>query len=297
MKMRKGITPKLNETLDELKAVPARDPEAAARGKARFLAEAASLQAARERSSRPRPVATRRLALNTVMLVALVLALFFGSVGAALAAQSALPGEALYPLKIWTEDARLNFVSNPDAGIDLLMQFVQTRVNEMNELAAQGVTPPAETQERIEQHVRTALELAAGMDDDAMQAALLRIRAQLEAQSQSLADGTSEQVRMMLQAQLQRVDEGLADPAAFRNAIRNQEQAGETATQVPGQQATPTPGATTTGDGAGGTPTPGGGGQSPTTGPNNPQVTPGPTQEPGGNGNGNGNGGGQGGKP
>jgi hypothetical protein len=254
--------------------------------------------------------------LNAFAALIVILVLFFGgSVGAVYAAQDALPGDALYPLKLWSEETRLDLASDPDAEIDLLMQFVQARVNEMNELAGQGIVSPAETQERAEQQIRTALELAAGMDDEPMQAALLRIRTQLEARNESLAEGTPEQIRTLFRAQLLRVEDGLTDPAAFRNAIRNQEQAGQRPTRTPAQS-TSTPQATIPGGGpgAGGTPTPGGSqapttgprnpqvtpgaGQSPTSGPHNPQITPGPTQGPEGQSTPGGNGGGgQGGKP
>lgn len=293
MKKTNGIDPKLNDALKELRAVPARDPETAARGRANFLTEAASLRAARGQRLKSRVILSRRFALNAFASAVVILVLFFGgSVGAAFAAQGTLPGDMLYPVKLLSEDVRLSLVSDPNTGIDLLLQFVQVRVTEMNELTVQGIIPTAETRERTEQQLRTAFELAAGLDDEPMQAALLRIRTQLEAQTRSLVSGTPEQIRAIFRSQLQRVDDGLADPAAFRNTIRNQQQAGQTLTRTPAAQSTPSPGATTTdGSGAGGTPTPGGG-QSPTTGPHNPQVTPGPTQGSGGSGNG-----GQGGKP
>lgn len=293
MKKSNGIDPKLNDALEELKSVPARDPETAARGRARFLAEAASLRAA-QRSVQSRAVQPRRFALNAFAAVIVILVLFFGgSVGAVYAAQDALPGDTLYPLKLWSEETRLDLVSDPDAEIDLLMQFVQVRVTEMNELAAQGIVPPAETGERAEQQIRTAIELAAGMEDEPMQAALLRIRTQLEARNESLIEGTSEQVQTIFRVQLQRVEDGLTNPVTFRNTIHNQEQAGQTPTRTPAQS-TPPPRATTTGNGsgAGETPTPGGG-QSPTTGPHNPEITPGPTQGPGGQSTPEGNGGGK----
>lgn len=291
MKTPNGIDPKLKNTLDELKPVPTRDPETASRGKARFLAEAASMRALQSSRFPLQKTQSRRFAMNALAAVIVTLVLFFGStVSAVYASQDALPGTALYPLKLWIEDTRINLTVTSDAEIDLLLQYTQVRVTEINQLAALGVTPPAETQERLEQQLRTAIKLAAEIPGDAeMQAALLRIRSRIELQSEALMEGTPEQVRILLQAQLRNLDEGLIDPAAFRNTIRNQEQGMPTpfVTQAPGGVTTPIPDTTPSGGSSGNddTPTPGGD-QAPTTGPHNPEITPGPSQGSGGNGSG-----------
>lgn len=282
------LDPQLKQRLEHLKNVPARDPHSAARGRARFLAEAAALQPAPARKARSVP--RRRLVWNFAAVALTLLVLFFGgSVGAAFAAQDSLPGETLYPVKLASEDLRLGLTGDTQTEIDLLLQFAAERVSEMNQLAAQGITPPVETAARLESQVSRALQLAAQLGDEEMLPALERIRFQLEQEAQSLSEGGEagqvlQQTRYMLQEQILVVDEGLADPEQFRNQV----QAGQE--QTPGSQTTPLPSGTPTpqgsgsgGSGQGGTSTPGGSGgpHTKTPDPQVPDQTPGPTNEQG----------------
>ncbi len=265
MKVKNGIDPEVEKQLGRLKAVPARDSQAAARGRARFLAEAAVLQP--KPKQKVHAVTSRRLAWRFVLAaLAAVVLIFGGGVGAAFAAQDALPGEALYPIKIMSEDVRLELASDPQAGINLLMQFASVRVSEMNQLVVQESDIPVQTAERLENQIQMAFQLAAGLDDDGMQAALLGIRTKLEEQAQTLLQGSGEtgdllqQTRLMLQEHLRQADEGLADPEAFRAQMRY----GQGDAILPA-----VPSATSVPTGQGGSSTPGG-----------PDQTPGPQQTP-----------------
>ncbi len=279
MTVSKGLDPQLEEQLDRLKTIPARDPQAAARGRVRFLAEAAALRPTLVQKERT--VVSRRFVWKFALAALAALVLFFGgSVGAAFAAQSALPGETLYPVKLICEDLRLGFTGDPQARIDLLMQFSAVRVSEMNQLADQGSAIPAETAERLESQVQQALQLAAGLADEDMQAALARIRTQLEMQILSLTQTSGEagdlmlKTRLMLQERLLLVDEGLADPEAFRTQV-HYGQDSEAASPSPVSSTTPEP----TG-GQGSNSTPGGPDQTPGS-QQPPEKTPGPTDESG----------------
>lgn len=284
MNGKNNIDPQLKQRFDHLKNVPARDPGSAARGRARFLAEAAALHPVPARKMPP--VAPRRLAWNLAAVALTLLALFYGgSVGAAFAAQDALPGEMLYPVKIASEDLRLGLARDPQTEIDLLLKFAAARVSEMNQLAARGMVPPTETAARLESQVHQALQLAAGLESDEMQEALQTIRAQLEAQEQNISQVGGEtgqalqQIRRMLQEQIDVIDEGLADPEQFRNRVH----ATPTETHTGGESGAPTatpapPQATKTplGEGNGGAPTPvgSGGQQTVSPGTHTPQRTP-----------------------
>lgn len=219
--MNEEFDPQLIQRLQRLKNAPARNPHAAARGRARFLAEAASLQARPLRS----PLSFRRLAWSFALLLAFLL-LFGGSIGTALAAQDALPGQPLYPLKLAIEDGRLALSADPQRQIDLLLEFNDRRIQEINQLAAQGQIPPAETAQRLEAHLRQALQIAAGMDDPAMMAALHQIRMRLEIQERTLSASQGEagailqQTRLMLQSRLGEIEENLSNPERFRRQMR-----------------------------------------------------------------------------
>lgn len=279
MTVSKGLNQQLEEQFDRLKTIPARDPRSAARGRARFLVEAAALQPASEKIERT--VVSRRFVWKFALAALAALVLFFGgSVGVAFAAQGTLPGETLYPVKLMCEDLRLSFTGDPQARIDLLMQFSAVRVSEMNQLADQGSAIPAEIAERLESQVQQALQLAAGLVDKDMQAALTRIRTQLEVQVFSLTQISGEagdlilQTRLMLQERLRLVDEGLTDPEAFRAQV-HYGQDSEAASPSPAFSTTPEP---TGGQGSNSTP----GGPDQTPGPQQPpEKTPGPTNESG----------------
>jgi hypothetical protein len=55
--------------------------------------------------------------------------------GTAYAAQGSVPGDLLYPVKLGAEDARLLIASDSSAKVKLNLEFAQTRLAEMNELA------------------------------------------------------------------------------------------------------------------------------------------------------------------
>lgn len=228
-------------------------------------------------------------------LISLVLAgvlLIGGGATAVSAAQDDLPTDPLYGLKTLTEDVRLWANTNPRAEVELLMEMVQTRTREMAALAARGEDVPARVTERLNLHIQQALQTAAGMNDDAMQAALLRIRAQLQAAEQEMimlqaqAGGETSpllaRTREMLRDRIRLVDEGVTDPEGFRNTYRHENRHGLTATPTPVSteelpQVTPTAGGN--GDGTGNptcTPVP------------NEFQDPGPNATPGGKGSGSG---------
>lgn len=228
-------------------------------------------------------------------LISLVLAgmlLIGGGATAVSAAQDDLPTDPLYRLKTLTEDVRLWANTDPQAEVDLLMEMAQTRTREMAALMEQGETPPAGLTERLNRHFQEALQTAAGMDDTAMQAALLRIRAQLQAQEQEMAmlqaqygdDSLTAQTREMLRVRIRLVEDALTDPEGFRNTYRHENRYGLTETPTP----------FSTEELPQGTPTAGGNGHGPgdptgtcTPIPNNYQ-DPGPNATPGGKGPGSG---------
>ncbi len=282
--MNDKLDPNLERAFEDLKRVPARDPQAAARGRARFLTEAAELQAvsgrakARQTGWNIRPQ-KERLAMNALISILIVFMLLLGGGATTVyAAQDDLPGQALYPLKTWSEDVRLQLTADPEQEIDLLMDFAQRRVEEMLALTAQGLTPPAEVQVRLEAHLGQALQIAAGLDDTAMQAAMQRIHTALQNDLQIMLQAGGDasanliQARQTIETRLRLVESGQADPQGFRQTVRQEQRLQQ------GQTATPTTGHGDQ-DGQGGparTPVPP---QTPG-GPRQPEQTPHPTAQP-----------------
>jgi hypothetical protein len=247
------LDPRLAELLDGLKSVPERDPRAAMRGKNKFLAEAVSLSESRRHSGWTTifQIKKEKFAMNLIVSVLVIAGLLFGGGATVSAAQDALPTDALYQVKLLSEDAQLLFNTDPVAEVKLLMQQARTRTQEMAALNAEGVTPPGALMTRTQDRINQALEVAATLDETEVTDTLLQIRDQLRTQDQlldQLQDGSCadcepaiDQTRDMLRDQLRQVEDGLADPQGFiyrhRNGIPTPEPTEvpttEVATEVP----------------------------------------------------------------
>ncbi len=234
------LDPRLKEYLDALIPVPPRDPHRASRERARFLAEAAELEQAVSAGRFPRltkwkaifTVRKEKLAMNLLVSIAVIVGLLFSGGVTVQAAQDDLPTDLLYPVKTLSEDVRLWLNTDPQKEIGLLGEFAQRRGEEISALAEEGVAPPPEVIERMDQHIEQMLQIAASMDDAAMEHALERVRATLEAQLQMMAamqervanQGRAAQAlmqtRAMIEERLNLVAEGMSDPARFRETMR-----------------------------------------------------------------------------
>jgi hypothetical protein len=156
------IDPRVFQLLEQLRPIPPRDPEAEKRGRDRFLSEVESLSL----PSRPRsPLAllVRRLqgladhqaqdtdkenqmtnpktrfALTAIMLLIVAIAfLFGGSAITAMASQSALPGDALYPVKMTIEQTQLTLARSAAVRAQLQLEFAERRLAEIEALVAEG---------------------------------------------------------------------------------------------------------------------------------------------------------------
>jgi hypothetical protein len=221
----------IRERLEEIKAVPPRNPQVAARARARFLTQAASAREA-QRNKGWRPIfRMQQFAMNMAVALAVIVGLLVGGGTTVKAAQDDLPGEPLYAVKTFSEDVSLQFQTNPAARVDLLMQFAQTRVDEMARLVESGRTPPESLNIRLEQQVQQALTLCSNLDDAALHQKLPQVRDELQQQERDLQNLQAhagqgalprlEQTRAMLRGQLNVVDTGMVDPAAFRNNVHN----------------------------------------------------------------------------
>ncbi|MCL5428497.1 MAG: DUF5666 domain-containing protein [Chloroflexi bacterium] len=133
---------RLRDLFHQLRITPPRDPKVAARARELFLAKVDAIGA-----SKPNyfPLLTARVNMLkkprrfawAVASILLAVSLLLGGTGAAYASQSALPAEPLYPLKIAIEDLRLALSTDEAGDANLLLQFIQRRVDEMTSLAVQ----------------------------------------------------------------------------------------------------------------------------------------------------------------
>lgn len=101
-----------------------------------------------------------RKAMAITLIIAMVV---LGSgIGGAYASQSALPGDALYPVKLLTEDVRMALKFNPESKANLEMSFAAKRLEEIkNVLEEKGVDAKGLdiAQERLERNLLRATEV------------------------------------------------------------------------------------------------------------------------------------------
>jgi hypothetical protein len=227
------LDPRLADLLGELKSVPARDLQVAAREKNKFLAEAVSLSENRCHIWWATIFHQKeKLAMNLIVSTLAIVGLLFGGNATVAAAQDDLPTDALYQIKLISEDARLWFNTDPAAEVDMLMQQSQTRTEEMAALNSMGVIPPAALTTRTQDRINQALQVVSTLDETRVTDSLLQVRKHLQTQDHLLSqqqDGTCaeceqilEQTRDMLRTQLADVEAGLADPQGFIHRHRKQ---------------------------------------------------------------------------
>jgi len=203
--------PQATRLVEKLRHVPERDEVAAARGRQRFLSEARSLAGQSRRPAPAHPQAVpltstrskkgwlatlfgsgqsgqRRPAFTLITSLLIIVAILFGGTSATVyAAQDSQPESLLYPLKTFSEDVRLNLSADPDTKLDLVLDFANRRIEEMAAIKMQGRAIPDEVFQRYQDHLRQAYQLAADMDDDALDQAVRKIHINLRDQDRLMS--------------------------------------------------------------------------------------------------------------
>ncbi len=321
------VDSRLENQLKTLRETAERGPREAAIGRARFMEQAArakaQLRVAEGVSQTPQARRTRwnifplqkgKLNMSILTTILVIVSLLLGGTGVTVAAaQNSGPDDALYPVKLAAEDVRYALATQDQTRLNLMLQFADERAEEIAEAAKAGEAAPGPVITRWQQHLQTALQLAAGMDEDKQPQALLQIQAQIQTQTQTMAQvargGEIEPAMQMIQTMLQHqagvAEGGLTDPEAFQLQMRagqSQETPESSETSVEETTGTPSPAGYGPGDGGcspngsdhggnnlclTGTPTPGSG-YGP--GPGEPNLTHTPQAQPGQGGDGSTNG-------
>ncbi len=170
------INARLRALLETLRETPPREPQAAARGRAKFLQEVDTLFPDEEISLSKRYLGRspkhpnhkenfimnikQRIALTALTLVFLVAAVLLGGAGVtAYAAQYALPGDALYNVKTHLEQTRIALTSDEVLKSQLYLTFAARRLDEMSLLIKEGrVDQVGEVAKEFDLHINRAIE-------------------------------------------------------------------------------------------------------------------------------------------
>lgn len=232
--------------LSSLRSVDPLDPSIAAEERAKFLLQAEQMRSdalhiitgdKHKKAEHRINIFRRDLPIplfRAVIVVMVVLFLLIGSSVTVFAAQSSLPGDPLYAIKSFSEDVRLTMALTPQSKLDLTLTYTNQRMSEINNLSSIGKELPVAITERYQQELERALELAAQMNDQQMQTALVQIKNMAEKQGMTMEEllaGLPEQaspaiirLRERLQEQVMLSSFGESDPQAFRNEMRERHQ-------------------------------------------------------------------------
>ena len=218
--------------IQKLLPIPERRPRAMEDGMAGFLAEAASLDPivsvpAERRHSEWKSIFSRKapLKMSTIATVLAIFTMLFGGTSATVyAAQGSLPDQALYGVKLASEDVRADLTTNNQSRMNLMMTYAGRRLQEAQQLAAQGKSIPATVWERMDGQYYTALRMAAGLNDAQLRQQLPRMHDWMTANLATLAQLSNDpryhddvsRVQATYQNYLQLVSGGMMDPLAFR---------------------------------------------------------------------------------
>jgi hypothetical protein len=219
--------------IEALREVPARDPSIAAAGRRAFIDQIGAISKPVSLASKPRHTGWRlfrrkeRSPMMTLARLALVLTLLLGGAGATtFAAQASMPSDALYPVKLFTEDVHLGLTTKTQSEFNLLLNLANKRVDEIVFEVGEGHSVSNRVTTRLQQHLQTALEHAAQLDDQALQQAMEQLHTMAQVQTQTLsqlqaqASSNSDEALQLSQqtmAQLQIIAQGaIEDPTTFR---------------------------------------------------------------------------------
>ena len=244
------------EALAVLKDVPTRDEKEAQKTRARFLIEVDSLTSSNVSADEnlrhinwiQKLVEFMKVRkefapmLTQIVTAFLVVATLIAGVGGSTvyASQSATPESMLYPVKIWSEDTRLNISKSAEEQLDLSLAFANRRVDELVNLEEDALGQiddedvskiQSRLLERLQLHIEQAFECAAEVENPEM--AMSKLQSHLQTQTMLLQKEAQnnnpdlEQIMLqtlqMLQERLRWVNEEL-EPQHLQQQNQTKEQ-------------------------------------------------------------------------
>jgi len=155
-------------------------------------------------SSKPDFSVLRLIFKPMAIIAGILIVAFLAGGGTACAAQGSLPGDALYPIKLVTEDMQIALAFNPEKKVDLEAKFANRRLEELQKLQKKiqkrnGEIPHEvieKAMERAEERLKKAEEHITKMEggsrkDEALRAAS-RLDEALETHERILSELTGE---------------------------------------------------------------------------------------------------------
>jgi hypothetical protein len=147
------------------------------------------------------------------------------------ASQASLPGDFLYPVKTWSEDARAGLTADPQAQLALSLEFAERRVNELTALAEAGLVPPEEVMNRLRLELDRAVQLALALQQSQDEPVMEQLRQEMQQQERAMlnaqtqnpaAEALMTRTRQMVQERLRLVDSLLEESQRLQDQNRDQ---------------------------------------------------------------------------
>jgi hypothetical protein len=165
--------PQIVKLIGLLRPTPPRDPQVVQQNRLKFLAEVDNLIGAEGLPSRKKKfypfhfkektsmnVNKPKFALTVAFVIVTIFVFLFGGTGlTVLAAQSSLPGDALYTVKTRLEQTRLSLTAEDDRVAQLHLSLAQKRLDEIKGLIREGrLDLVAQTAAEFERQIQLAVE-------------------------------------------------------------------------------------------------------------------------------------------
>src|SRR5574340_1388630 len=145
-----------------------------------------------------------------------------------------MPDDALYAVKLASEQVRMQLAGDAEAEFQLALEFANRRMDEAGYMLGNGEMPDEALMTRIQEQNENCLRLAVGMPEDKAVQALIMVQEQLRQQLQKmeqlnlLDDAALEalqlRLRAMLQTQLQLAQLGEGDQLQLKEQLQIREQ-------------------------------------------------------------------------
>ena len=224
----KEIPDHLGKILAAMKAIPPPNPARQAAARQVFLAQAAQLRAQAVSERRPaRPIRQNNLVREkgftmtalTRVIAALVLLSGLGT-GTALAADTSVPGQFLYPLDLALEDVQRMLAFSPAAQARLSLQLAIERISELIELARSGQTIGESELTRLQTQLQVVLQDVSQLQQQDMIRLLTKLRDVLRERASQMEQFGFVEGAAILNQFHQQAQNGIDDPAGFQQQYR-----------------------------------------------------------------------------
>ncbi len=165
---------------------------------------------------------------QVVMAMAIIVSLLGGTGAATVyASQDSLPGETLYPVKIWSEDVQLDLTADQEKKLDLSMDFTDRRLDEIQQLIQADLPVDETVVDTLAETMDESLEI---LDDIPEPATMDKLMTRLMTQQQLMiqdCDCLEEPLKLQIQEMMQtriRAVENVKEAAQYQNENQNQQQ-------------------------------------------------------------------------